>query len=114
LKGSFKPGKTVLPLLLAIVVGLGLVAVPALVASSRPSNTPASTNTTGPGTTSRGTNPGFTGLVAGPASPPSQSNTSNQTNQSLLGTLTPLVIITVALILSLGVNRLARSRVNKD
>src|SRR6267378_3216038 len=110
----FRHGKTIIPLLLAILVGSGLTVVPALIASSRPSNTPTSTNTTSPTTTSKGTNPGFTGMVAGPASSPSQSNTSNQTNQSLLGILTPFVIITVALILSLGVNRLARRRLSKD
>ncbi len=113
MKGMFRHGKTVIPLLLAIIVGSGLTVVPALIASSRPSNTPTSTNTTSPATTSKGTNPGFTGMVAGPASSTSQSNTSNQTNQSLLGTLTPLVIITVALILSVGVNRLAQRRVIK-
>src|SRR2546427_9726001 len=105
----FRHGKTVIPLLLAILVGSGLTVVPALIAS----NTPTSTNTTSPATTSKGTNPGFTGMVAGPASSTSHSNTSNQTNQSLLGTLTPLVIITVALILSVGVNRLAQRRVIK-
>ncbi|OLE69025.1 hypothetical protein AUF78_13205 [archaeon 13_1_20CM_2_51_12] len=113
MKGMFRHGTTAIPLLLAIIVGSGLTVVPALIASSRPSNTPTSTNTTSPATTSKGTNPGFTGMVAGPASSTSHSNTSNQTNQSLLGTLTPLVIITVALILSVGVNRLAQRRVIK-
>ncbi|TMI15003.1 hypothetical protein E6H35_03265 [Candidatus Bathyarchaeota archaeon] len=107
MKGTFRHGKTVLPLLLAILVGSGLVAAPALVASSRPSNTPTSTNTT---TTSKGTQPGFTGLVAGPASTTTQSKQSNQPSQLLLGPITPVLMILVALILSLGANSLARRR----
>src|SRR5437879_12791498 len=105
----FRHGKTVIPLLLAILVGSGLTVVPALISSPRPSNTPTSTNTTSPATTSKGTNPGFTGMVAGPASSTSQSNTSDQTNQSLLGTLTPLVIITAALILPVDGHQLTPS-----
>jgi hypothetical protein len=110
LKGAFEHGKRVLPLLLAVVVGLSLVSVPALIASYRQPTSVTPTNTTSPATNSKGTSPGFAGLSTVPATSTTPSNQPAQSNQSSLGMITPLVIIAVAVVLSLGVNLIAQRR----
>jgi hypothetical protein len=109
LRAFLEHGKRVFPILLAVVVGLSLVSVPALIAYRQPSTT-TPTNTTSPATTSKGTSPGFAGFTIVPSTSTTQSNQPTQSNQSSLGVITPLVIIAVALVLSLGVNLTARRR----